>query len=316
MLHLLDVVAAGVMRFPRLVPRMFPDGWGDVTMLDHFALERANPPAVREIQVSWAPSPNDPADRLGTFRSPSPNLPEEAATARVLWVGSHHQRQVLLLAASNDHGWESRAAVARMLSHAGIGALILENPLYGSRRVRPGQPLATVVDFFRMGSATVAEARSLLAHLAAAGHTVGVAGFSQGGSVAAHVSALAPVPVATACMAAGPSPGPVFTQGVLTATIDWEALGGRAAALPRLRDALDDITVTRYTPLPHATSAVVAGGRRDAYVPPTEVERLAAHWSGAELVWTDGGHASFHLFGKRTQADLIQRAFDRFDRRV
>jgi len=313
-LHLIDRVAAGVMRVPRLVPRFFPDGWGDRDAFEFHRRERRDPPPASKVEVEWLPNPTQPGRMLGTFTSPSEALPAPARRARVLWMGAHHHRQVVLLAASNDHTWRTREAVASHLLNLGIGSVILENPYYGARRVRDGQALATVADFFRMGSATVAEARALLVWLSARGHAPGVAGFSQGGSVAAHVSALAPLPVATACMAAGPSPAPVFTEGIIATTIDWDALGGKAAALPRLRAELDDVTVTRYEPAEHHARAVVAGGRRDAYVAPGDVAALAGHWPGAELVWLDGGHASFHLYGKSTQAVLIRRAFDRFER--
>ena len=311
MLHVLDYLAHGIMRIPRLVPRLFPDGWGDETALAVFRAERRDPPQVAEIDVDW----NGEGDRrLGSFLSPSPHLPAAARRGRVLWIGPDHSAQVVLLAASNDHGWTTRETVARGLNDRGIGSLILENPYYGARRVRSGQALPTVTDFFRMGSATVAEARALLAYTVDLGYTPGVAGFSQGGSMAAYVSALAPCDVATACMAAGPSPGPVFTSGVLATTVDWRALGGRDEALPKLRAELDDVSVTRYAPAPHTTAAVVAGGRRDAYVAAADVVALAQHWEGSELVWLDGGHASFHLFGKDTQATVIARSFQRFAR--
>ncbi len=314
MLHHLDRLAHALMQLPCVIPRLFPGGWGDPEALAHFAHERRHPPETKEISISWEPAVEHEGARLGTFPSPGESLPAEASRARVLWFGADHERQVVLLAASNDHGWATRASVAHHLAAVGIGALILENPYYGTRRVQAGQPLPTVADFFRMGSATVAEARALLRYVAEGGHAAGVAGFSQGGSMAAYVSALAPGPVATACMAAGPSPSPVFTAGILSSTVDWTALGGQARALPRLRSMLDDVTVIRYPPTPHAAAAVVSGARRDAYVSPADVERLAAHWPGSELVWLEGGHASFHLFGKRTQAQLIGRAFTRFGR--
>lgn len=312
MLHLLDQLAHGLMRMPGIVPRLFPEGWGNQDVLDDFWKQRRHPPSVTPFDIAWSLVDTTGTTQVGSFESPCGYLPAASRSGRILWVGPDHNRQVVVLAASNDHTWSAREAVAGRLASMGIGSLILENPYYGGRRCRDGQPLATVADFFRMGAATVAEARYLLAYLAELGAVPGVAGFSQGGSIAAYVSALAPVPVATACLAAGPSPGPVFTRGVLTSTVDWPALGGRAAALPRLQAMLDDVTVTRYAPQPHTTAAVLAGARRDAYVPPSEIEALSEHWPGAEIVWLDGGHASFHLYGKATQATLIARAFERF----
>ena len=46
------------------------------------------------------------------------------------------------------------------------------------------------------------------------------------------------IPIAVAPMAASYSSSPVFTDGVLADSVDWDALGSRATAAPRLRDLL------------------------------------------------------------------------------
>jgi hypothetical protein len=318
-LHVLDHIAHAVMRVPSLVPRSFSDGWGDENLLERFAHDRRHPPAPPELDIGWTEAPSGlglerpTSARLGEFYSPVDHLPAPGRAGRVLWVGSDHQRQVLLMAASNDHDWSTRAAVATHLDRLQIGAMILENPFYGRRRTAWPHALATVADFFRMGSGATIEGLGILRHLRARGHALGVAGFSQGGAIAAYISAIAPFDVATTAMAAGPSPAPVFTRDIMATTVDWNALGGLEAGRGRLHELLSDVTVARYRPAPHHAAAVVAGGRRDAYVAASDVEALAAHWDGSELVWLDGGHASFHLYGKATQAELIRRAFDRLD---
>ena len=327
MLHLLDRVAHGIMRAPGLVPKAFSEGWGDLSLVERFADERRNPPEPPTLDIVWQPAPASEfaptgpsrpgaaeAARIGTFTAPADHLPSPGRVGRALWIGAEHPRQVVLMAASNDHDWSTRAAVAHHLGTHAIGAVILENPFYGARRTAWPHALATVTDFFRMGSAATVEGLGLLHHLAAAGYDVGVAGFSQGGAVAAYISAIAPFQLATAAMAAGPSPAPVFTRDIMAATVDWNALGGIGVARPRLAQMMSDITITRYDSAPHHAAAVVAGGRRDAYVAAADVQALAEHWTGSELVWLDGGHASFHLYGKQSQALLIRRAFDRLDR--
>ena len=138
----------------------------------------------------------------------------------------------------------------------------------------------------------------------------------MGGSHAAVAGALSPVPTAIAALAASHSSSPVFTEGVLERTVDWGALGGREAALPRLRELLLFLDLRRL-PVPRHTAAAVFGiARRDGYVPEAFVLPTVDHWPGAETVYVDPGHAGFHLWGKAVQADLITRAFERFERLV
>src|SRR5690606_16960468 len=141
--------------------------------------------------------------------------------------------------ATGDHGFGRRRLMALPLLTRGIGTLILEGPFYGLRRP-PGQEgtrLRTVADLFALGAGTVAEGLALLQALDG---PVAVAGISRGGQMAALVAALHPRPVAVVACAAPHSAEVVFTRGIMQIGCDWEALGGRTTALPRLRAMLDE----------------------------------------------------------------------------
>ena len=80
-------------------------------------------------------------------------------------------RVVILFAAHNDHGYETRMRLGRHLAEHGIASLILENPFYGRRRPLDGRkrPVTTVAELLVMGRAAVTEGRALVAALRAQG---------------------------------------------------------------------------------------------------------------------------------------------------
>ena len=233
----------------------------------------------------------------------------------MLHVDPGRRRQVVLLAANNDHSFETRLRVAEILSDMAIGSVILEHAFYANRRRHSGQqPVRTVVDFVEMGIAAAVEGVGLTMWLRETGAVTGVAGFSQGGSNAAVVGALSPHPIAVAPLAASHSSSPVFTEGVLVDSIDWEALGGRETALPQLRALLANLTVLTLPVPAHTATAVLGIARGDGYVSEDYILPIIEHWKGAEAVYVDPGHAAFHLWGKKAQAAIIKHSFDRFER--
>ena len=125
-------------------------------------------------------------------------------------------RVVLLMAAFNEHGYETRQAFAHYLLNHDVAVAILENPYYGLRRPGTGQPMRTAADLLKMGVGAVWDGVEVLEWLRnRRSWTVGVAGYSMGANTAALIAAVSPEPVACAAMAASPSPGPVFTVGAL-----------------------------------------------------------------------------------------------------
>jgi hypothetical protein len=200
------------------------------------------------------------------FPSPADVLEPSIQFGRVLHVGSGHRRQVVLHAANNDHTFETRIAVAQHLDAMGIGAVILEHAFYGTPRRHAGpQTVRTVVDFIEMGIAAVYEGIGLVLWLVETGSVTGVAGFSQGGSNAAVVGALSPVPIAVAPMAASHSSSPVFSDGILADGVDWDALGG-ASGRALLRERLANLSVLNLPTPPHTATAVFGIASRDGYV--------------------------------------------------
>ena len=151
----------------------------------------------------------------------------------------------LFLASSGDHGFGLRRFLAQPLLAAGVGAhaagesLLWIAPPPGQK----GEALRTVADLLLMGRATAVEAVALLGWLLARGHPkVGISGYSMGGSMAAYAACFFPLPLAVVPVAVAHSAAPVFTQGVLSALPDWEALGrtcgGPESARQRLAELL------------------------------------------------------------------------------
>jgi pimeloyl-ACP methyl ester carboxylesterase len=298
--HWIDRAAGAIMVRSR--SRLFPDGWGE--------LPRMSSARVR-IEVTWRPvGAIRGIDILdGTFSSPAP-LPPRAATGRVRWFNPPRSNRVcLLLPASNEEGYSRRTPFARKLAAQGIGALLLENPYYGARRVRQGrQAVRTVGELLSMGSAAVQEAHGLL--LGFDSFQVGVAGYSMGGNIAGLVAATSPTPLVVVPMAPSPSPAPVFTEGLLSRVVDWDAVGaGRA----ELRDVLDRASILSFPPPVRPELAIIVAARDDGYIPAEAARSIHRHWPGSELRWERGGHISLALLGR---SHLVRAILDGFDRLV
>lgn len=251
----------------------------------------------------------------GTFPSPLPGLPAGAAQAVVMGVQplDGTQRHCVILPAWNDEAFATRRRFANRLADHGIGSILLEAPLYGSRRIRArGAPLATVADFAAMTRGVVEEGRALLTRLAdESTATVGVAGFSMGGSLAATVGATVPFPVAIAPLAAAHAPSAVFVDGVLSSAVAWRALGrgGRA----KLGEVLAQPSVLRIPAAPWTAQAVLVGGAWDGFVSPGSTRVIHDHWPGSEFESVAAGHATLLWRKLDRLVAAIVRAFDRFE---
>lgn len=294
--------------------RIFPAGWGDpghIELLGNTDLLSSEPP---EVQISWSPTKHltDRTVRDGWFRAPT-DVPSKAATATVRLIQPPRgaDRLCLLMAAWNDHGYDTRQLLAEELLLRDIGSLILEIPYYGGRRVvEPDeQPIPTVADFARMGVGAVTEGRALLHHFRSR-YQMGVSGYSMGGNIGALVGAAAGFPVAMAPLAASHSPGPVFLDGVISNGIQWDALGGRDQE-DMLRTALSSVSVLNVAPPSWASCAVMVIGRSDGFIPRSAAEALHAHWPGSELRRVPGGHATVLWRQRAAMADAVENSFTR-----
>ncbi|MDY7226038.1 alpha/beta hydrolase family protein [Hyalangium rubrum] len=309
-------------------PRFFEDGWGAQSLLERltrspqgFAL-----PELQEVILSAPRREGRILVQEGRFPSPAAvgPLPASCAEARfqlLLPADAGPRPPVcLFLASSGDHGFGMRRFLTKPLLAQGVGAVLLENPYYGSRRP-PGQQdeaLRTVVDLLLMFRATAVEAVALLGWLLARGHPkVGISGYSMGGSMAAYAASLFPLPLAVIPLAVAHSAAPVFTQGVLSAVPDWEALGrdfgGPEAARKRLAEFLEPLSITQLPPLPNPRRAIIVAARKDGFVPSASTLRVLQHWRGAELRYVSGGHVSGLVTGRRVITRAILDAFSRIE---
>lgn len=324
-MHWMDALAGRLMSRR---PRFFEDGWGSQALLERlsrgpqgFAL-----PELADMALSTPRHDGGVWVQEGRFPSPAAVGPLPAASAEARFQlllpakAGPLPPVCLFLASSGDHGFGLRRFLAQPLLAAGMGAVLLENPYYGSRRPpgQKGEALRTVADLFLMGRATAVEAVALLGWLLARGHPkVGISGYSMGGSMAAYAACFFPLPLAVVPVAVAHSAAPVFTQGVLSALPDWEALGrtcgGPEAARQRLAGLLEGLSVTGLPPLPNPRRAILLAARKDGFVPSASTLRLLQHWRGAELRYLRGGHVSGLIAGRSVIARAILDAFSRID---
>lgn len=316
-MHPIDRVAAFMTKRGPARLRIFPGGWGDaeyVAQLDNIATLQTAPPS---LHISWLPTKHrrDRTVRDGHFTALT-DVPDAArtATVRLIEPVGGSGRLCLLMAAWNDHGYNTRQQLSAELLDRNVGSLILEIPYYGSRRlVGPDEPpIQTVADFARMGLGAVTEGRALLTHFRD-NYQMGVSGYSMGGNIGALVGAAAGFPVAMAPLAASHSPGPVFLDGAISSGIQWSALGGREEE-PRLRASLTATSVLRLPAPDWSRAAVLVAGRADGFIPTTAVEKLHRHWTGSELRWRRGGHATLLWRQRAVLAEAIVDSFDRVER--
>ncbi len=314
-MHPVDRAASWLFRFGPSSLKVFSGGWGEEAGLATLDTSVAVA-APRPLEIKWSAATTGDGfiKRDGTFPSPADHLPPNSRTAHVRMISpnSPDGRLVVMMAAWNEHGYDTRTGLARLLAGHRVTSVMLENPFYGARRTGDDQPIRTVADFGVMGRAAVEEGLALLGHFAT-DHHVGVTGYSMGGNIGALVGALAPEGTAIAALAASHSPAPVWLDGVIRHSIDWDALGGREAA-PRLRCELGRATVRSIDPLPHTAKAIIVGATGDGYVPKRAVDDLHAHWPGSQLRWIGAGHATMIWRHKPALVNAILESFDRVAR--
>jgi hypothetical protein len=302
---------------------LFHAGWGDEALLAA-AWKRGAfagpPPETAAPQLGRGRWRHGVWVRDGTFRSGGPGLPAPVATAHVRWLTLSERparSACLVLAGSREEGFALREAVYRPLVLRGTDVLLLENPFAGLRRA-PGQHTAavrTVSDHLLLNLAMLQEARALVAYLQEVGYVRrGVSGYSMGGFMAALVAALSKEPVAVAALAAGTTPAPVFTRGLLSRSVAFRALGeghgGEEGARLRLASLFGLADVSRLSPPVRPEAAVVVGFLRDGYVAREDTAALHAHWPKSTLRWVDAGHVSALLFHREALRTAVADALD------
>lgn len=321
-MHWLDQAAAlAAVRLPRH-RRPFGRGWGDRALIEDYIERAAERVPVHDVEVAVRPARRSGGTVMRdlTFQSPEDRLPERVRTVRARWIEptGGAARTAVVHAAWNDEDYRTRRRLADQLLEHGIGSVMIQHPFYGDRRREADieTPIAYASDFALMGRAAVLEGRALVRWLAERGHVVGVTGYSMGGNIAGFVTATVDVPVASAPVAAAYSPGPVFIDGVLRHTIDWEALGGKTEEnVETLSRFLHAPSILKFPAPAHAATAVLLAATRDGFVPTGAASAVHRHWPGSKMDWVNAGHATL-LWAKRDRIlEAVIEAFDRFERR-
>src|ERR1700690_4492686 len=312
--HPLDLTVAWLSRRSKL----FSQGWGDEALFTRLSDPGSflDPPS--QITLNWSGGyERRGTTRLdGTFLSPLDLLPEPTRTVHVrAWTRPEHVAACVILAASRDEGFRFREHIFAGLMARGLDLYFLENPFYGSRRTPEGLSRMTVSDHGLMALGMVLEARALLEHLRNRYLKMVVTGYSMGGHMAAITAAVTPSAVGCAALATGAAASSIYTHGLLSWSVDLDALGGspglRAPARERLLQLFEVADVTRY-PLPlRPDAAVIAGCKRDGYVFNSETERLHQHWKGSALRWIPAGHFSALVTSRRALCDCVGQAADK-----
>lgn len=312
---------------------MFSDGWGDPALLDDL-LERLDTfEHPRSIEIHWF---DGRRTRRGLYRfrgwfpTPDMSLPlpgrSRPAYVELLLPGDAFEGELppicIHLAGTGDATHLGRRMLAAPLAKSpGIGALILQNPLYGERKPRgqQGTALRRITDQFLMNAATLEEARSLVRWSREEGYrSVGLTGYSMGGYMAAMTAQTLPWRVAAIPCATGNTAVYPLVESPLSKTIDWEALEAElpsgVSARARAADIMEEFALDRHGTLDDTRAAIVVGGLRDAFIRPDTVARLHLHWEGSELRWMDAGHTTGWLGHADVVRDAIADAFERLER--
>jgi pimeloyl-ACP methyl ester carboxylesterase len=312
--HPLDLAVAWLSRRSKL----FSHGWGDEALFARLSdrVSYFDPPSRIALHWSTGRELGGITRRDGTFLSPLELLPEHTRTVHVrAWTRAEHTAACVILAGSRDEGFRAREHIFGGLIARGLDLHFLENPFYGSRRTPPGPSRMTISDHGLMVLGMVLEARALLEHLRPRYRKLVVAGYSMGGHMADITAAVTPLAVGCAALATGASASSIYTRGLLSWSVDLDALGGapdlHATARERLHQLFEVADVTRY-PLPvRSDAAVIVGCKRDGYVFNSETERLHRHWKGSALRWIPAGHFSALVTSRRALCDCVAEAADK-----
>ncbi|EZA47142.1 hypothetical protein X777_16607 [Ooceraea biroi] len=143
---------------------------------------------------------------------------------------SHKIKPICLhLAGTGDHFfWRRRNLIAKpLLKESGIASILLENPFYGLRKPddQKRSSLHNVCDIFIMGGCLIMESIILLNWCEQQGFgPLGITGLSMGGHMASLAATNWPKPISLVPCLSWSTASPVFTEGVMSASINWALL--------------------------------------------------------------------------------------------
>ncbi|XP_018305563.1 protein ABHD18 isoform X2 [Mycetomoellerius zeteki] len=143
---------------------------------------------------------------------------------------SHKIKPICLhLAGTGDHFfWRRRNLIAKpLLKESGIASILLENPFYGLRKPddQKRSSLHNVCDIFIMGGCLIMESIVLLNWCEQHGFgPLALTGLSMGGHMASLAATNWPKPISLVPCLSWSTASSVFTEGVMSASINWALL--------------------------------------------------------------------------------------------
>uniref|UniRef100_A0A6B2E702 Protein ABHD18 n=1 Tax=Phlebotomus kandelakii TaxID=1109342 RepID=A0A6B2E702_9DIPT len=159
------------------------------------------------------------------------------------WNDEKFKPMCIHLAGTGDHYyWKRRTLSAKpLLKEGNIGTIILENPFYGVRKPKDQKrsSLHNVSDIFVMGGCLVLECLVLLHWCERNGYgPLGITGLSMGGHMASVAATNWHKPLAIVPCLSWSTASAVFTQGVMTQSINWDILKTQYFADDNYRERL------------------------------------------------------------------------------
>uniref|UniRef100_A0A182T5E6 Protein ABHD18 n=1 Tax=Anopheles maculatus TaxID=74869 RepID=A0A182T5E6_9DIPT len=159
------------------------------------------------------------------------------------WNDERFKPICIHLAGTGDHYfWKRRNLIAKpLLKEANLGAIILENPFYGLRKPKEqrASSLQNVSDIFVMGGCLVLESLVLLNWCERNGYgPLGITGLSMGGHMASLAATNWPKPLVLVPCLSWSTASSVFTEGVMSHSINWDVLETQYFADGNFRERL------------------------------------------------------------------------------
>ncbi|KAG5672674.1 hypothetical protein PVAND_002785 [Polypedilum vanderplanki] len=145
------------------------------------------------------------------------------------WPEENYKPVCLHLAGTGDHYyWRRRNLIVKpLMKEANLGAIILENPFYGVRKPvdQVASALHNVSDIFVMGGCLILESLVLLNWCEKMGYgPLGITGLSMGGHMASLAASNYPKPLVLVPCLSWSTASSVFTEGVMSHSINWDML--------------------------------------------------------------------------------------------
>lgn len=233
-----------------LLTKFFSKGWGKPENLERlFAFRKiiSNRAACSKlvpqdypIEITKEELTSDCKILEGKFKTPLeiylpglvPDVVQNAHFQILLplkWNDERYKPMCIHLAGTGDHYfWKRRNLIAKpLLKEANLGAIILENPFYGARKPKDqrASSLHNVSDIFVMGGCLVLESLVLLNWCERNGYgPLGITGLSMGGHMASLAATNWPKPLVLVPCLSWSTASSVFTEGVMSHSINWDAL--------------------------------------------------------------------------------------------